>query len=384
MKLTKHATPWLGLTLVVVSAVSLEAHPRARTPVRLPDVPGYLTLKCDFHIHTVFSDGSVWPDIRSEEAWREGLDAIAITDHIEYQPHKADLPTQHNRSHEIAKPRGDELRVTVIRGSEITRQMPPGHLNAIFLEDATRLDTTEWRDAVGEAHRQGAFIFWNHPGWRGQQPNGVAKWYEEHTDLVTRGWLHGIEVVNGREYYPEAHAWCLEKNLTMLSNSDVHNPLNLDYDVPAGDHRPLTLVFARENTPGAIREALFDRRTAVYSDHRLVGREVFLRPLFERSVQLRNPEVSLRPKQRVYLQLHNDSDVPFELELADDVPDLSVTRDLTLHAGKTTLLSLQRGAGGDPGEREVAITYRVKNVLVGPYEALKAAVRVKVRFVGAP
>jgi len=32
---------------------------RARTPLHIPDVPGYLTLKCDLHMHTVFSDGLV-------------------------------------------------------------------------------------------------------------------------------------------------------------------------------------------------------------------------------------------------------------------------------------------------------------------------------------
>ncbi|MCP5518674.1 MAG: hypothetical protein H7A45_15600 [Verrucomicrobiales bacterium] len=95
-----------GAVLALGLAVgAVQAHDRARTPVNIPDIPGYLTLKCDLHIHTVFSDGSVWPDIRAEEAWREGLDAIAITDHIEYQPHKRDLPTAHNRSYEIAKPR---------------------------------------------------------------------------------------------------------------------------------------------------------------------------------------------------------------------------------------------------------------------------------------
>ena len=57
--------------------------------------------------------------------------------------------------------------------------------------------------------------------------------------------LHGIEVVNEQQYYPEAHRWCLDKRLTMLSNSDIHNPLNLDYHVHQGDHGPLTLVFAR-------------------------------------------------------------------------------------------------------------------------------------------
>jgi histidinol phosphatase-like PHP family hydrolase len=72
--------------------------------IEFPDIPGYRTLKCDFHIHTVFSDGRVWPTIRVEEGIREGLDAIALTDHLEYKPHLADIagPDQ-NRSHEIAQ-----------------------------------------------------------------------------------------------------------------------------------------------------------------------------------------------------------------------------------------------------------------------------------------
>lgn len=47
-----------------------------RNEIRIPDLKGYRTLKCDFHIHTVFSDGTVWPTVRVEEAYREGLDAI--------------------------------------------------------------------------------------------------------------------------------------------------------------------------------------------------------------------------------------------------------------------------------------------------------------------
>jgi hypothetical protein len=159
---------------------------RARTPVRIPDIPGYRTLKCDFHIHTVFSDGLVWPSVRSEEAWREGLDAIAITDHIEYQPHKADVSTNHNRSFEIARGPGTELGVVVIKGSEITRQMPPGHLNAIFLTDSAELAVPGWRDSIAAAHRQGAFIFWNHPGWSAQLTNDTVVWYAEHTELLQK------------------------------------------------------------------------------------------------------------------------------------------------------------------------------------------------------
>ena len=28
--------------------------------INLPDLDGYKTLKCDFHMHTVFSDGNLW------------------------------------------------------------------------------------------------------------------------------------------------------------------------------------------------------------------------------------------------------------------------------------------------------------------------------------
>jgi predicted metal-dependent phosphoesterase TrpH len=190
----------LVLLVPVVSAQEI----RVRRPIRIPDIPGYRTLKCDLHTHTAFSDGSVWPDVRSEEAWREGLDAIAITDHIEYQPHAEDLPTNHDRSFEIAKPYGDRLALTVIHGSEVTRDMPPGHLNAIFLRSSVPLEAETWREALMAAHEQGAFIFWNHPGWTGQQPDGVARWYPEHTELVEKGMLHGIEVVNSRSYYSSA------------------------------------------------------------------------------------------------------------------------------------------------------------------------------------
>jgi hypothetical protein len=43
--------------LVLLSLVALGQ----RKLNHLPDIPGYQTLKADFHVHTDFSDGSVWP-----------------------------------------------------------------------------------------------------------------------------------------------------------------------------------------------------------------------------------------------------------------------------------------------------------------------------------
>jgi hypothetical protein len=308
------------------------------------------------------------------------LDAIAITDHIEHQPHRRDVSTNHNRSYEIARATGRELDLLVIHGSEITRKMPPGHLNAIFLKDSESLAVPEWRDCIRAAHAQGAFIFWNHPNY----PGGKGEiWYPEHTELLDGGYLQGIEVVNGRSYYPKAHRWAIEKNLTMLSNSDIHMPLNLDYHVRAGDHRPVTLVFARERTADAIHEALLDRRTAVYSGSQLIGAEQFLKPLFENSIRMLNDRFQLKGKARHHLQIHNHSDLDFQLKRKGEIAELNAPAALVLPAGKTVLFEVRGKNAALEGEHSISLPYRVENLLVGPDQPFETAVQVHVDFVTA-
>lgn len=99
---------------------------KARKEIRLPKIDGYNLLKCDFHIHTIFSDGIVWPTLRVQEAWEEGLDAIAITDHIEGQPDCQALEKgNHNHSFDLAKEEATRREIILIKGGEIIRSMPP-------------------------------------------------------------------------------------------------------------------------------------------------------------------------------------------------------------------------------------------------------------------
>ena len=204
---------WLCLPPVIISEdeISWSALSPVREELHIPDILGFQTLKCDFHMHTVFSDGLVWPTVRIDEAWREGLDAIAITDHIEYQPHEKDVPTEYNRSYEIAEPYARGRNILLIKAAEITRDTPPGHFNAIFLNDNTLLVKNDFLDAVKEAFDQDGFVFWNHPGWKGLE---LGSWRDVHTKLYENHWMKGIEVCNGETYYPEAHAWAVEKHLT--------------------------------------------------------------------------------------------------------------------------------------------------------------------------
>ncbi len=339
---------------------------RARTQIRIPDIPGYTTLKCDFHIHTVFSDGNVWPQVRAEEAWREGLDVIAITDHIEYQPHKDDLPINHDRSYEIAKSQGDNLGVLVLKGSEVTRKMPPGHINAVFITSSKPLDVEDWREAIRLASAQGAFVFWNHPGWTGQQPDGVSRWYPEHTELLEKGLMHGIEVVNSNEYYPDVHRWCLEKNLTMMGNSDMHDPAGHDYESSPANRRPITLVFATDRSPEAIKEALLARRTAVAAKGMLIGRKEYLEPIFQASVEILTPSVTIKGRQSALVQIRNSSDIDYELSGGGQFEEISVPSRLVLKAGKTVLLRLQGRSETLDAKKRFELRYAVTNLKVTP------------------
>jgi len=370
---------FLLLLAVFLFPLRAEARARARIEPKIPDIPGYLTLKCDFHMHTVFSDGRVWPTVRAEEAWREGLDAFSVTDHIEYLPFKDDVKGDHNRSYELALPPARELGLILIKGSEITKPVPPGHFNAIFLKDSNPLDQQDYLACIGEAVKQGAFVFWNHPPFK--QKDNKSIWHPEHTTLYEKGWLHGIEVVNGNDYYPEAHRWCLEKKLTMLGSSDVHNPVNLDYDPGHGDKRPMTLVFAKEKTEEAIREALFSRRTAVYAQDALYGEERFLGPLFQASVEIVNPDITIKGTGGVSLQVRNRSDIPFRLVADSDVGGLQIPRKLTLLPDATVILYLRGKSADTEGRRQVELPYRVENLLLSPDEPLRVSLTIQVTFV---
>ena len=367
----------------LVFSVDSDCQARVRAEVGIPNAAGYVTVKCDFHMHTVFSDGKVWPEIRPEEAWREGLDAFAITDHIEYQAYKEDVRKGHNRSYEIARARAKALGLEIIKGAEITREMPPGHLNAIFLKDVSRLDTKEWRDAIKAAVEQKAFIFWNHPGWREQQPEGKSVWYAEHMELYEKGWLHGIEIVNGGEYYRLAHKWCLEKKLTMVGNSVVHNPTNLDYEFNKGEHRTMTLVLAKDKSKEAIKEALFARRTVVYWKNILIGEEKYLRPIFNESIEIINPEVTIKGKGAVNIQIHNKSEIDFELAADGAADDISAPPNITLYANKTVLFKISGKSKNLSGKKKIRIPYKVKNLLAGPEESLREELVINIDFIPA-
>jgi len=284
---------------------------RARHEIKIPNILGYNTLKCDFHIHTLFSDGTVWPTTRVDEAWLEGLDAIAITDHIENQPKNKSLVGDNNTSFDLAVDIAKEREIILIRGGEISRHMPPGHLNAIFLKDVNAVDLPDFNDAINEAVKQGAFVFWNHPGWKRHQPD-TCKMFPIHQELIKSGKIKGIEVFNAKDWYPVALGWCLEYGLTMMGNSDIHGIVSHTYDLE-NDHSPITLVFTEGKDENSIKEALFAGRTAIYYGDNMIGKTEFLDAIFKASVTIEKTGVA-DSKGRMIYNVKNSSCIPFYLE----------------------------------------------------------------------
>ena len=61
------------LTVMAVAGVLSASAQFTPNKIVVPDIEGYKTLTGDFHIHTVFSDATVWPATRVQEAiWGRG------------------------------------------------------------------------------------------------------------------------------------------------------------------------------------------------------------------------------------------------------------------------------------------------------------------------
>lgn len=379
MKKSKKIQLALVLYLTVFYGASLAQH-QSRKNLNIPDVLGYKSLKCDFHTHTVFSDGNVWPTFLVEEAWHDGLDVIAITDHLEYQPKKEFIKSNHNAAFQIAKNLVEDLGITLIQGAEITRSMPPGHINALFVKDGNALVKDNWKDAISEAKNQDALLFWNHPSWINQQPDGIAKWYQEHDWIFQTGILFGLEVYNENVYSPEAHQWCIDKKLAMLGNSDAHSPIVNECEIQNVQHRTVTLVFAKDQSPEAVREALLAQRSVIWSENILTGDERFLKEIFNKSVSLSSDKVIAKGREYKSLLFTNKSDVAYNLKLISGHPNIQFPREVNILPNRTTRIRIRAAKDNLSIKEKVKIVYEINNLVTAPGKTLQSSMELDINI----
>lgn len=342
----------LSFFFILFSAVLL-IEARVPNPIVIPDVPGYHTLKLEFHVHTVFSDGSVWPTTRVQEAWYEGLDGLSITDHIEagLQRTIKKFPSDRidrNTSWKIAFEKAKSMGLICIHGCEITlgSNYFPGHFNAHFISDVDALAEVEEKAlnstkdkekrqekalfaTLKAAREQGAFLVWNHPNWIRQAPV-ETEWYPIHERIYNKGLIDGIEIINqcGGLYSPEAFHWAIEKNLAVISGSDAHGPMFECVDWALGEYRPMTLVFAKGRTEADVREALDARRTAVLDRSMVYGPEAALEPFAKACLTIENVVYN---KNGFTVHFKNNSSIPLELVKAPGSENLSYNRMISIN-----------------------------------------------------
>lgn len=367
--------------LVALLASPAAAHDEpaiaAARKINFPNLEdGRSVLAVDLHTHSVFSDGMVWPDVRVEEAKRDGLFALAVSEHLEYQPKKADIPhPDRNRSFQLAS-KAAEVKsdavgparqpLVVINGSEITKAAnPPGHMNAVFISDANKLKTGTPEEQVKEANAQGAFVFWNHPYWHAQKPDGVATLDTVHANWIKRGMIHGIEVANGADMSDEAMQIALDNNLTILGTSDVHGLIDWEYDLAGGGHRTATLVLARSETSDGVKAALKAGDTvAIYNDN-LVGRKANVEAVVRSTLKIEIGEAL--PRTTVQgVSIMNNSPVDYMLENVGAEGAYDEGHVFTVKSGSTFTLLVKNV----PDPKKLNLTFKVLNTYVAPREHL--------------
>lgn len=336
-------------------------NPHERGTIHIPDILGYRTIKADLHLHTHQSDGGVAPYFRAWEAYQEGLDAIALTDH---QPTpRYNKNPDGNISHLQAVKDAEDRGITLIRGAELTSMAwranfkDVGHLNLLFTTDNNRYFprtddvTAHQADSVlAVAQADSVWVTANHPGW----PDKDSEFSQWLIGQIKKGRVHGVEIFNDFEFYPRAIDYVYDYNLTPIGATDCHWPIAWRFDLKRA-HRPMTLIFARDNSVAAIREALFARRSVAYSDNTLAGRKEYVEPLLRASVTAE--KTGRTRKGKIEVALKNVSDIPYSF--ADPATNrLMVAAPLT-----TTYVWMD--------DAEMKHTWLVRNIYIRPDKHLE-------------
>ena len=322
---------------------SLRNSSKSRKEIIIPQVNGYNVYKADLHTHSIYSDAQTSPEWRVTEAWYDGLDILAITEHLEYRPNepkmleflreyakknaeavnynivfegkgndgiKADL----NFAVKCAQAATKDKPMLIIPGTEITRAPKVvGHLNALFTTDNNIIPADDPLQALRNAKAQGALIQHNHPGWLRKS----LEMTEFEVQAYKEKLIDGIEVMNGPEFYPAVIDRAREKGLFISANTDIHGTTEVDY-AGAQVGRNMTLILANENTLESVREALEARRTIAYAYDQLCGDEALLKALFGASVKF--TLVRIDSKGRSIFNITNMSSLPFAVSLPGHNP----------------------------------------------------------------
>lgn len=333
-----------------------------RQEIIFPKVGDYNVYTADLHTHTIYSDGCVTPGYRVREAWRDGLDIVAITDHIEYRkterelyqfmdgyikeeyrglpkgvntniaktkPDERGILVNLNIGYEMAKQEGDKFGIMVIRGAEITRG--DNHFNVLFTKDNNKIYDIDTEQSIRNAIKQGAFISHNHPT---RDKNTATEMTPLAEELHAKKLFNGIEVGNSLWTRDWLFSYCIDNGYAPISGSDMHGTTAEKFHQSGNEsvYRDMNLILAEKRDEKSIKEALFAGRTIAYHNNKLIGKEEYLVDLFKASV---NVSYSYDTNDATIVVLTNKSSFPYEIKYGK--------RTAVIHAMGAVQVPLSKG-----------------------------------------
>lgn len=361
----------------------------SRTEIVLPQVNGYNLYKADLHTHTIYSDGEMAPELRVREAWQDGLDIIAITDHMEYRrieramlqymkgyirpelreevkavnanlmakaPDSRGILADFNVGYKMAAKVGKQLGVLVIRGVEITRGKL-GDYNALFTTDNNAIYDPSLEQTIRNARKQGAFISHNHPQFSEETKSTLPPHCE---DLHAKGLIDGIEIANGPKQYARLYSMCIDGGYAPIATSDVHYLISTRFPGAGKDYfRNMTLILAKKCDEKSIKEALNAKRTIAYSCNMLIGKEELLCDLLKASIEVM--PLSVKGKKQQVL-VTNKTSLPFALRWEND-------NESALFGLSSVIIEVKKG--------QKEIVFDVDNMLCGNEKSPKVSFKLQ-------
>ena len=179
-------------------------------------------------------------------------------------------------------------------------------------------------------------------------------------------------------YDPEGHAWALEHNLAMLGNSDCHAPFFMEVDYLHGAHRPVTLVFATEKSLAGVREALDARRSAVFAEGNVYGREQQVRPLLHACLKVKNVKFL---EKDIIIDFENVSSIPVTLTKGKGSEDTWYARYAVIPPHSTysykvrPLLIDNKQPAFDKNLKEYEVNFVAENFYIAPNKPVEFSVK---------
>lgn len=337
-----------------------------RTEIILPQVNGYNVYKGDFHTHTMYSDARVSPKGRVMEAWCDGLDILAITDHYEARENEKNLLKVLAKYSEDGKPKkslsaapyskpkdGSDpgvmadfnaihqeavsenrwagYNLLLIKGCEFGRNThDKGHFNALFVKDLNTLYSYNLEDSFRKVREQGGIVIHNHPSYK--RPKGSTDKSEWDKMVYGEGLIRGVEVANGYNFYPRMVRRCIEEKLAMFGNTDEHRFTTYRFG-SRGVFRTMTLILAKECTEEAIKEAVLACRTLVYSGGCVIGEQQLLSDFLNASIECQQIREDKKKCVRTYT-FTNTTSFGYKLRQGRTVHSLEPFETITISFGK--------------------------------------------------